>query len=380
MDKLLKRQLDIIYKEKNPLSNYAFSLYLFIDGLYHQCCKDGVRDLYFLSREGQFLQMLFEEYLQNNNLDFKPRVHYLYVSRKAIILATLNDLSVENFNAFKMYRGINIEEFLKVLDFSDKEIQMVISSVDVDKRKRHENIIESMDFLHLKKSLLFQEIYEFKRKKANKNAKKYFCDNSFTQATSIAVVDVGWSGTIQDHLEKLGLTKKIYGYYIGVNDNDNPRKKGVLFNKKTNFNTFACYNYNFEYVCVADHGSVEKYDDFGRPVFKEDNDCKLYNEVYCDIRKSIITKFNQIHKSMQLYIDNDMFADYVANKHARMLLCFSDVERKIINKSIYNHPDNFISIKPSKTIKYNLVIIFIKLFLFSQAVTNKTIKLIKFTD
>ena len=89
MNKIHEPLLEI-YRDKEDLSNYAFSLYYFIEELSKELIKDEITDVFFLSREGKFLKLLYDNFSFSHSANVAT--HYMYISRKAVINATLEDL------------------------------------------------------------------------------------------------------------------------------------------------------------------------------------------------------------------------------------------------------------------------------------------------
>ena len=352
--RLIIKQLDRIYAQKSFLSNYAFSLYLFIDKLYAACKKDGVTDLFFLARDGQFLKELYDEFSDRVS-DVKIKTHYMYISRGSIINATLKDLENETFEWMKVYNRSNIYKFLTALQFSVEEINML--SLDEDIYQEYDSFITSDAFMRLKNNDLFQKIYSQKRKRHAENQNLYFEQCGFYQAERVAVVDVGWNGTIQNYLYQIGGHEELLGYYIGcysAESNGLNKKTGLLFESTSSRCPIRINNYNYEYICVANHGSTYEYDDLGTPVLVNDPDIELYEKYYKNIRQTIKTKFISIFDVINKPNIKIDFERYVWSRHAKMLLSFNKFEREIISDTIAVKKDNLIDIKPKKNIKFYL--------------------------
>lgn len=54
------------------------------------------KHIFFLSREGEMLKILFDSYVKNHGGDFSS--HYLYVSRRATVLSSLKQIEYEDFS------------------------------------------------------------------------------------------------------------------------------------------------------------------------------------------------------------------------------------------------------------------------------------------
>ena len=351
------KQLNSIYNERTPLNNYAFSLYLFIERLHTACIKDEITDLFFLARDGKFLKELYDEFSAGIH-NFEIRTHYLYISRSSIINSTLKDLQTEEFEWMRIYKRSSIYKFLKALQFSDKEIESL--SINENIHIEYDNFLESEAFVRLKNNSFFKIEYDKKREQNFKNQNLYLTKENFHDAKKAAIVDVGWFGTIQDYLFQMCGRDELIGYYIGCyssNSNETNKKTGLLFDLKSSWCPIRIENYNYEYLCVANHGSVYNYDDLGTPLLIDDSDKYLYEKYYKDIQQSIKKKFIDIKNIFRTHnIDFD-YEKYVWANHAKMLLLFNRCERKIISHTRTIKEDNLIDIKPKKNIKSYLYVI-----------------------
>lgn len=343
-----------IYDEDLPLSNYSFSLLLFIDKLVDESIADGITDLFFLSREGSFLKLLYDKYVSVLNISNCPKSHYLYVSRKAMANGTLSSIDKEDFNSFRVYSSMSIAKFCKALDFSEEEINQIALKFESVMDIEYLDFFDNCVFDELKNSLDFRTAYEKKRVQNNGNCWRYFENSGFAVASKPALVDVGWNGTIQNCIFKMNMHPRLTGYYIGCRKSakmcENNVKKGLLFNGESKFELFSHFNYNYEYVCVANHGAVVRYAEFG-PVLEDDGDVDLFNKIYGSVQDNILGKF-----SAMLSILNEKNVDEYVQKcvyyyHIRFLNHLDSREKEIIALSKSEHPDNFVEIKPIRTLK-----------------------------
>lgn len=369
MKEKVYENLSSIYISEKGLSNYAFSLYLFIIKLKEKCIKDEIEDIFFLSREGAFLKKLYD----NLEKDEKKNIntHYMYISRKAIINATLDDLSIEKFEYMQVYKDLSLYMFLKGLNFNDEEIDFVLEENKNTAKNLINDYFYSKEFKNLKSNKLFVDLYEKKRREYRNNLEKYLSKIGYSTASKIAIVDVGWNGTIQDGLYKLNKHYNLFGYYIGTTNkskNNTNKKYGLLFDCISMENPFCFERYIYEYICVANHGGTDGYDEKGNPILLNDADNELYEQFFKKIQEEILIKCKEINlvicKTNINEIDLEYFIKY---KHAKMLLFLSGNNKRIIKNAISRHPDNFINKKSKKTLK-NIIYYYIqkmKLYFFT---------------
>ena len=62
----LEKVKNLTEKNSDNFENIIFSLYSFTEELYYQLLNDGLDEVFFLSREGEYLKKLFDEFQKNN--------------------------------------------------------------------------------------------------------------------------------------------------------------------------------------------------------------------------------------------------------------------------------------------------------------------------
>jgi len=147
---------------------------------------------------------------------------------------------------------------------------------------------------------------------------------AFAEAgADVAIVDIGWKGTIQDNLYKIfDGDVTITGYYYGligdVRMNDGNRKYGLVFSdyplKSQYFDTFKISYRFLENLLYASHGSCTGYFD-GEALLDSysEKEIELYSYVR-DIQIRIKELFKNINRYVELYHISDFEFIYGVNK------------------------------------------------------------------
>lgn len=351
-----------------------FSLYNFIDKLYNELLLNKSDEVFFLSREGEYLKKLFDFYC-DNIYGKKIKTHYLYVSRKATYLPSLRSIEEEDFSSLlNQYSYITVLEFLKSLNFNETEIKQIVDSYKIDIKKlldsfitseekkkliRHiitddvnekiPNFIESGSLRVLKNNIKFKEIYEQNRVEQKNNFIEYI--NKKTSKKDIFVVDIGWNGSIQNNIQNiLGDSYKIEGFYFGLNRRNKKekfKKTGLLFSTEPKNLEFDLYNENrslYEIILGASHGSANKY------IRKNNNiEASLYSlkeekQIFDDVIKPLQDRMFGIYKILVVTLANGYYDNLKMNKlfnriQYNMLFKPSKSQLSFFNK-IY-HYENF---------------------------------------
>lgn len=359
--KNIKKQFNFIFNKPccYNYSNYAFPLFEFIYKLSNCLKKNNVKNVFFLSREGQFLKKLFDEY--SSFFKFNINSHYLMVSRNSVIVARLKPINEENFKEFSASKKLSIFKFLKTLCFDDGEIDCVKADFVNNFYLEVENFLNSSEMELLKNNKKFLSIYENKRLEQNKNFNKYLQSfNVDFVKEGLTIVDVGWKGTMQDSLNSFFNCKiKIDGYYLGNTSNNlenlNMNKYGLLYTENLNYRpTFSekIYKYriiNYEQILRADHNRVLKYclknNKIECVLDNQINDKIIFDNYIKLIQSEIFDKFKEICEVVnENKIDISNYSSIANEFYVKMLKNTNLKDLKLLYNCLYNHFDSFLVI------------------------------------
>lgn len=242
----------------------------FVFWVLQQAKLHDVRRLYFFSRDGQILLRIAESLNKRYSLNLELR--YLFVSRLVTNNSIVKKLTKDSLAWVKADNVIlSVKVILKRLCFADSEIDEfqergLFECNDLDARLSKSDVDEFVDFVCTNKFLS-----NYVEKKLNDCRDKFISyltqEHLFDEVNS-AVVDLGWSGTIQDNIYSIicdvGVKKRLYGFYFGITKESigNNYKHGYLYNpySSTLFNSFGpAFNIIMEIFCTADHGMVLGY-------------------------------------------------------------------------------------------------------------------------
>ena len=261
------------------------SLLLFIERLYRTSRQRGLRHLFFLAREGQLLQRMFEAYQDALSEDAEERIstHYLLVSRRACYAASLAALEEERFDGlFAHYRSISLRDFWTSLGLSPKAMESIAARLPHDPEVVEPDFPNSPIFRALLADPDFTTLYEAHRNEQRDNLLNYLAGFGVDLVQHpLAVVDCGWKGSIQDFLRRaLPAEVAVQGFYLGLIDVGQKvcEKSGLLFSNvggySEDYSIFAENRSLFEVLLCADHGSAKGFarDMEGRihPIIEDD--------------------------------------------------------------------------------------------------------------
>ena len=226
--------------------------------------------VFFLSRDGYIMKKAFDLF-NYDGID----THYLEVSRRSLRIPVLykNNSFNDVINCLPNAKLISIDVFFETIGL---------------KKNKYRSLFE-------KYGLLYDMSFDSKEIKNNSSLKKFYEEvlindvikNSKEEYENLvkylkqekvfgkfAIVDIGWSGSMQRYLcstlDELNIENSIYGFYIGVADyyinnykiNNSLKMYGYLFDFK-NSNDPIDYRKPFvglfETLFLEQDGSVEKY-------------------------------------------------------------------------------------------------------------------------
>lgn len=255
-------------------------LYGFMQWLARQMRQDGVSDVYFMSRDGYIMQHAFDE-LKINNIN----AHYLYCSRRAYQVPLLwrHSKFEEVIQPFLHADRMTLRSFLLRIGLEPDKYAEVVKSFGLNL----DHVYEKGAFYHSKEIMDF---YGAIRADAEKNSKEeydslrsYLC--ALQMPKKIAVVDIGYHGTMQKALMELIREEhwdiEVMGYYVGISPDaglvrtGEIRAKGYLYDLDSGASHWEQTQKGialFELQFLAPHGSVKRFtlqNGISEPVFDE---------------------------------------------------------------------------------------------------------------
>jgi len=253
-----------------PFKEISITLWYFTWLLFQELTRQKIEDVFFFSKEGEFLKKLFDRLQDDLFGGAVIASHYILVSRKATFLASLRPLPEEDFSRlFDHYRDISLRDFLLSLNFEESLAQSICEQAGLEYQTRYSDLCNTPEFRCLLDLPRFQQVYESRRSSQRNNFITYL--DSFGvnyKDDGLAIVDVGWKGSIQDNLYHI-LQGRVFlqgffaGSLIATEKREKNIKKGLLFDdtpQQTPY--FTVYNNNrslFEMMLGASHGSADGY-------------------------------------------------------------------------------------------------------------------------
>ena len=272
----------IVLKNYRELGYWFFGTprLTFILWLIQKTRADNIRRILFFSRDGYFLQPLYKFICELLNLKPLPS-DYFYASRRAITVAALRNLD-DTEDLLTLHFEGTLKKFFKVrfgLELDDAtEIFLPVKSEELVREAIKNHAAEILSNAATERA----------------NYDKYIKSLSGNR-DKIGVVDMGYSGTIQYHLQRL--TKKIFtGYYFATSFNNRfgaaaeDRMRGC-FTENDNYATTTCavYKYQllFESILTAPDAQLKNFDAEGKPVFGEPEPGQIHFAEIAEVHEGI---------------------------------------------------------------------------------------------
>jgi FMN phosphatase YigB (HAD superfamily) len=273
---------------RHPLYVKGFNVFAplfsgFIQGVAEHCLKSGIRRLYFFSREGWLFEQIWQELAPRLFAGAElPAVSYLHVSRMALAPASCAYAGLDREHADIVFLpagnrdfrdvcrvfGLQAEPFTPFLARHELTVETVLSPA-------HEGYIPEN---RIRFNELLEEDEEFQQEvrrqtlAANQALQLYLEEQGFFGQPDVALVDIGWLGTIQRFLHRAIAHRKdaprchglLFGASRGVAypETLNNEVRGILYDRDRFDLAASSMLYNldlFEEICRAPHPTLNAY-------------------------------------------------------------------------------------------------------------------------
>ena len=242
--------------------------------------RRGIKRLYFLARDGYTLRRVAEMFCTRFNLEIECR--YLYCSRAALRMPTYFFIGEEAFDLLFLwgYR-VTLKSLLQRGELTEEERKAVYQECGM-LNPDEESVLSRRDFDQyvdqIKRSHTFRTCVLKRSRSAYTDTIGYLKMEGLTEQRCIAVVDSGWTGSMQRSLRQLlefsGFTVNLIGFYFGMYALSSFPADGEyltwFFNAQSNkTGKIQFCNNLFECLLAAPHGmtvSYQKMEDGYAPV------------------------------------------------------------------------------------------------------------------
>lgn len=266
----------------------------FSEWLLDRARDHGIERLYFLAREGKFLKRAFEGWQAGSGIHVD--CDYLLISRRAVTVPCIGTLSqIEDIAASNDFHGASMTMFLneRFGTVLDDDIWRACEQAGLWSRDNRLTVMNG-DIDHIRAFLHFiapQIIEQADRERIG--AMHYYQRMGLTDTRRAAVVDIGYSATIQRHLITL-LDRDIHGLYMMTNnrgtalgDGGNVISAGCFIEgaqREASASPLFLHSFLLEKMLSADDEQVIHYSSSGEPCFREKG---AYMDSGADVRYAL---------------------------------------------------------------------------------------------
>ena len=187
--------------------------------------------LYFLARDGYLLHMAANVLVKKFNLPIECK--YLYCSRNSLRLPTYHLIGEEAFELICVgdYK-VTVNKIFDRVSLSQEKREDILSHAPMHDADRPLSGSELRQFAaYLKQNDVFRQEVMAASERAYPMAAGYLRQEGLLNEAEVAIVDSGWTGSMQRSLRQLlqagGFTGQITGFYFGMYANPKERCDGT---------------------------------------------------------------------------------------------------------------------------------------------------------
>lgn len=196
----------------------------------------GIEDALFLARDGKAFLEAYN--LLASALPNSPRRHYVCLSRRAVSLAHPGDLLQQTSSVVGKSPRETVGDFLAQFALSQELEQCLLITANLS----HEDLLGTLTTKRLRRAVkIHRPAIDAAQRDQRALIRRYLGQFVNPGSARLALVDVGWAGTIQDALGAvLDDVDLVAGLYLGVsNDGHSPQaaslKHGLLRDDYSSF-------------------------------------------------------------------------------------------------------------------------------------------------
>ena len=270
-------------KPENITANtFAVSFYSYVASMIDYCSSKGIKNIYFLSREGLFFKKIFDII---NTTEIKG--YYFCASRISLYPLSVSEINEKTLDELIYFikvhddTPVSISQIFKMLKI-EYDLSDIMCECGVNKNTLFD-LSNEHDKDVLKSVVLDKRIRDaFSKAKQEYTVvfKKYLEELDFLGSETVMVADIGWSGSMQTYLQKIlkdnGYIQKIEGFYFCYDrfmemyknkNNYSPGRKQGYFQypldavEPIKDESDVLNRIPLEFITSANHGTVISYEE-----------------------------------------------------------------------------------------------------------------------
>lgn len=230
----------------------------FVQWLYKEVEAIGADRVMFLARDGGLLMRAYERAYGQ-----QEEACYLHVSRRAcaLPLSQPGESIVDAIQRLPLRTRFDVGSLLQLLGLDELAAQRLSSGFGIDSNRivTKDEAVADEELMAALESM--RGIIEETSREQHALLLRYLGRKGFSG--TVALVDVGWNGTLQQELQRVAATgTHVEGFYIGVNQK-RVGMHGLVFEESTDRLSLMMKAAQglFEHFFLADEGSVLSYEE-----------------------------------------------------------------------------------------------------------------------
>lgn len=293
--------------EETYLYVYAPVMVEFVQWILNTAINERRQRLYFLSRDGYQMYLVAKHLTEE--LDIPIECRYINVSRYALRVPEYHLIGEKCLEKICL-GGIDVtfEKVMKRAGLNEDEAYHIATVCEYD--KKYKEVLSYPEVVGLKEVLgkqkdFFDYVYKHSRESYD-TAIGYLRQEGMCDSVDYAIVDSGWTGTMQQTLynliESTGQKPHMHGYYFGLYDIPKEEKGLYLsyyfepkkdIRRKVNFS-----NCLFEAVYTSPEGMTLRYKKNSDKYEPEYENCQNPNKEMVEKHIKLITKYIDLYCDM----------------------------------------------------------------------------------
>jgi FMN phosphatase YigB (HAD superfamily) len=251
----------------------APSLVAFVIDVAEHCERLGIERIFFMAREGLTFLKIAHILGREGGPEARTDNRYLFLSRASTILASMGDLSWEEVHRFwRQYNRQSLRDLLRNLSLpADEFLPLAAACGLTDPDRRIDNPEGDETFQRFLAARSVRAAFRRHRDAARGLLRRYLDYRGLMGQKRVALVDIGWKGSMQDNLVRAFADDpafpEVHGFYLGYVDDGRPHalrsfKYGFLADTRRGDigeNEFFRNTAIFEMLTQAHHGSTLRY-------------------------------------------------------------------------------------------------------------------------
>lgn len=347
----LKEQRDTAYKFDGLISKGEISVFFygFVHWIIESCLQDGIGELYFFTREGEFYKQVYDEVIKNEYNDQKvPKAEILEVSRLSTFCASLREITLtEMMRIWNQYSIQSLGALFKSLGIEKELVLSFLESYHIPWEEVITYPWQDERVISLFNDNAFVKAVQEQRDSKKELLLQYLLQKGINadEGKHIGIVDIGWRGTIQDNISYLLPNHHIKGYYVGLIPflNEQPAntvKRGYL-NGYEKFDLLLKYVMPFEMISNSPNGSTTGYENRDNMVYavrkKESEEDRVYYQYTQKIQQNVIS---DMVKMKELTKGREYIAGSIRSQAHRKLSDYILYPQRIVAEAYFSLKHN----------------------------------------